>query len=161
MTESILVTGATGTVGRHVVAALSDRDVAIKTGVRDPGTVPKELADAREVVEFDFTKPETRGRALAALDESIARYRRTRRDIRLGHVVGVHWVENRRGVHHAGRILGERRSPHRYHAESVVAKSEGGPAGVYAGSGSAQRRYVIDIELTFQVQKGPSPSVGS
>ena len=68
MTESILVTGATGTVGQHVVAALSDRDVGIKIGVRDPDTVSKELADAGEVVEFDFTKPETWGRALAAVD---------------------------------------------------------------------------------------------
>ena len=68
MTESILVTGATGTVGQHVVAALSDRDVDIRIGVRDPETVSKELADAGDVVEFDFTKPETWGRALAALD---------------------------------------------------------------------------------------------
>lgn len=68
MTESVLVTGATGTVGQHVVAALSNCDVAIKIGVRDPDTVSKELADAGEVVEFDFTKPETWGRALADVD---------------------------------------------------------------------------------------------
>ena len=68
MTESILVTGATGTVGQHVVAALSDRDVTIKIGVRDPETVPNEIADAGEVIEFDFTKPETWGRALIDID---------------------------------------------------------------------------------------------
>jgi uncharacterized protein YbjT (DUF2867 family) len=68
VTETILVTGATGTVGRHVVATLSDRDIGLKIGVRDPETVSKEIADAGEVIEFDFTKPETWGRALAAVD---------------------------------------------------------------------------------------------
>jgi len=68
VTESILVTGATGTVGQYVVAALSDRDVTIKIGVRDPETVSNEIADAGEVIEFDFTKPETWGRALTDVD---------------------------------------------------------------------------------------------
>ena len=68
MTESILVTGATGTVGQHVVAALSDRDVIIKIGVRDPKTVSSEIADAGELIEFDFTKPETWGRTLTDVD---------------------------------------------------------------------------------------------
>jgi uncharacterized protein YbjT (DUF2867 family) len=68
VTESILVTGATGTVGQHVVAALSDRDVTIKIGVRDPETVSNEIVDAGEVIEFDFTKPETWGRALTDVD---------------------------------------------------------------------------------------------
>ena len=68
MTESLLITGATGTVGQHVVAALSDRDITTKIGVRDPETVSKELADAGEVIEFDFTKPETWGRALTDVD---------------------------------------------------------------------------------------------
>ncbi|WP_348613016.1 SDR family oxidoreductase [Halobaculum rarum] len=68
MTEAILVTGATGTVGRHVVAALADRDVAVRAGVRDPETVPRQIADAGDPVAFDFTKPETWGRALADVD---------------------------------------------------------------------------------------------
>nr|WP_321169283.1 SDR family oxidoreductase [Halorubrum rubrum] len=68
MTELILVTGATGTVGQHVVTALSDRDVTIKIGVRDPETVSNEIADAGELIEFDFTKPETWGRALTDVD---------------------------------------------------------------------------------------------
>ncbi|MFC6787179.1 SDR family oxidoreductase [Halobaculum halobium] len=68
MTEAILVTGATGTVGRHVVAALADRDVAGRAGVRDPEAVPRQIADAGEPVEFDFTKPETWGPALADVD---------------------------------------------------------------------------------------------
>ena len=68
MTEAILVTGATGTVGRHVVAALADRDVSVRTGVRDPETVPNEIADIGDTVAFDFTKPETWGDALTDVD---------------------------------------------------------------------------------------------
>ncbi|MBC3983784.1 NmrA family NAD(P)-binding protein, partial [Streptomyces sp. AC536] len=33
----ILVTGATGTVGRHVVAGLARADVDVRALVRDPG----------------------------------------------------------------------------------------------------------------------------
>jgi uncharacterized protein YbjT (DUF2867 family) len=68
MTELLLVTGATGTVGRHVVDALSDRDVTVRTGVRDSGTVSSEISGVGETVQFDFTKPETWGRALADVD---------------------------------------------------------------------------------------------
>lgn len=69
MTETTLVTGATGTVGQHVVASLADRDVAVRTGVRDPETVPGEIAAAGETVAFDFTKPETWGSALTDVDD--------------------------------------------------------------------------------------------
>jgi uncharacterized protein YbjT (DUF2867 family) len=68
VTELILVTGATGTVGQHVVAALSDRDTDIRLGVRDPESISEGIADAGAVVEFDFTKPETWGRALTDAD---------------------------------------------------------------------------------------------
>lgn len=68
MTARILVTGATGTVGRHVVAALADRAAPLKIGVRDPASVPDEIVAAGDVVRFDFAKPETWGRALADVD---------------------------------------------------------------------------------------------
>ena len=68
MTESILVTGATGTVGQHVARALSERDAETKVGVRDPETVSTPIADAGMVVEFDFNKPETWGCALRGVD---------------------------------------------------------------------------------------------
>lgn len=64
-TGTVLVTGATGTVGRHVVSAISDRDAPMKIGVRNPETVSDDLADAGPVVPFDFTKPETWGATLA------------------------------------------------------------------------------------------------
>jgi uncharacterized protein YbjT (DUF2867 family) len=68
MTETVLVTGATGTVGPHVVAALAERDVAIRSGMRDPENVPDAIADAGDAVAFDFAKPETWGEALAGVD---------------------------------------------------------------------------------------------
>lgn len=68
MTETVLVTGATGTVGRHVVTALGDRDVAVRPGVHDPETVPEEIAGIGDSVAFDFAKPETWGRALRDVD---------------------------------------------------------------------------------------------
>ena len=68
MTGRILVTGASGTVGQHVVAALADRDAAVRSAVRDPESVPAALADAGEAVAFDFAKPETWGDALDDVD---------------------------------------------------------------------------------------------
>lgn len=68
MTDTVLVTGASGTVGRHVGPALADRDVDALLGVRDPETVSTDLADAGEPIAFDFTKPETWGRALEDVD---------------------------------------------------------------------------------------------
>lgn len=55
----ILVTGATGTVGQHVAAALAGRDAVVRSAVRDPETAPTDLTDAGDVIEFDFGKPET------------------------------------------------------------------------------------------------------
>ncbi|AWB27336.1 SDR family oxidoreductase [Halococcoides cellulosivorans] len=69
MTERILVTGATGTVGHHVVSALADRDVEVRSGVRDPESVPAEIETAGATVAFDFSKPETWGAALADVDQ--------------------------------------------------------------------------------------------
>jgi uncharacterized protein YbjT (DUF2867 family) len=68
VTATILVTGATGTVGRHVVDALADRDAAVRPGVRDPASVEGTIAAAGDPVAFDFAKPETWGPALADVD---------------------------------------------------------------------------------------------
>ncbi|APW99568.1 hypothetical protein CHINAEXTREME_18115 [Halobiforma lacisalsi AJ5] len=66
MTRTVLVTGATGTVGRHVVGALADRPDDVRVGVRDPEAAQSTLPDAAtaDVVEFDFEKPETWGPTL-------------------------------------------------------------------------------------------------
>lgn len=64
----ILVTGATGTVGRHVAAQLDDRDVIVRAGVRDVAAARERFGDAVESVHFDFLKPETWGRAFEGVD---------------------------------------------------------------------------------------------
>lgn len=56
----ILVTGATGTVGTHVVEGLQDRDANVVAAVRDPQSASEVLGDV-PAVEFDFTRPETWG----------------------------------------------------------------------------------------------------
>ena len=68
MTDRILVTGATGTVGRHVVDALADRDATVRVATRDPEAAREQFPDAAEHVAFDFERPETWGAALAGVD---------------------------------------------------------------------------------------------
>ncbi|MBX0321818.1 SDR family oxidoreductase [Halomicroarcula sp. F13] len=64
MTETVLVTGATGTVGSALRAELVDYDAVVRaTAQSPPGDGP-----ADEWVTFDFEKPETWGAALAAVD---------------------------------------------------------------------------------------------
>ena len=63
-----LVTGATGTVGCHVAAALADRDCSLRVGLRDPDRTPDSVPDTAEVVTFDFARPETWGETLDGVD---------------------------------------------------------------------------------------------
>lgn len=58
--NAILVTGATGNVGRAVVSALRDRGVSARPGLRDPGNDP-------DSVVLDFLRPETFAPALAGV----------------------------------------------------------------------------------------------
>jgi uncharacterized protein YbjT (DUF2867 family) len=52
----ILVTGATGKVGRHVVSGLLERDQAVRILARDPGAA--NLAEGVEVVRGDLSQPQ-------------------------------------------------------------------------------------------------------
>lgn len=63
---SVLVTGATGTVGSRVVKQLRGSDTTVRAAVRDPtdARVPNGVAS----VAFDFEKPETWGPAFAGVD---------------------------------------------------------------------------------------------
>jgi uncharacterized protein YbjT (DUF2867 family) len=65
LSSPILVTGATGTVGRAVLHALAARGVRATAAVRDPARVPVESASA---VRFDYSDPSTFGPALAGQD---------------------------------------------------------------------------------------------
>ena len=65
MSERVLVTGATGTVGATVLPALED-EVQVRAATRSPDDPA--IPDAVEPVDFSFARPETWGAALAAVD---------------------------------------------------------------------------------------------
>jgi uncharacterized protein YbjT (DUF2867 family) len=74
MTRTALVTGATGTVGRHVVDELAARedtasDRQVRVAVRDPEEAAGRF-DVDEFVAFDLEKPETWGETLAGVDSA-------------------------------------------------------------------------------------------
>lgn len=54
MTERILVTGATGTVGRHVTTLLSKRKATVRAGVRDQAKATRQFGSTVELATFDF-----------------------------------------------------------------------------------------------------------
>lgn len=62
----ILVTGATGTIGRHVLRLLSDRGLPVRAMTRDPARVPP--APGVEPVRADFTDPAGLAAAVAGVE---------------------------------------------------------------------------------------------
>lgn len=64
----VLVTGATGTVGQHVVDVLSESPVSVRAASRDVAAARDRFDEAVDVVEFDFARPETWGRALDGVE---------------------------------------------------------------------------------------------
>jgi uncharacterized protein YbjT (DUF2867 family) len=59
MTTTILVTGATGTIGSQVVQALKGQsDVKVRVGVRNAAKADKLKGGNVEAVDFEYTKPE-------------------------------------------------------------------------------------------------------
>ncbi|ANB04531.1 hydroxylase [Streptomyces ambofaciens] len=63
--QKVLVTGATGTVGRQVVAELLARGHAVRALTRDPARAA--LPDGAEVVRGDLTEPDSLAPALAGV----------------------------------------------------------------------------------------------
>jgi len=64
--DTVLVTGATGTVGSRVVDTLTDRAVTVRAATRNP--VDERFQDDVDPVVFDFEKPETWGNAFDGVD---------------------------------------------------------------------------------------------
>jgi len=64
--DTVLVTGATGTVGSRVVDRLTGRDVTVRAATRDPAD--EQFQGDVEPVAFDFEKPETWGTAFEGVD---------------------------------------------------------------------------------------------
>jgi uncharacterized protein YbjT (DUF2867 family) len=69
MSDTILVTGATGTVSSEVVKALAGRGLTVRAGVRSVGKAAGllELGPDVQPVELDYTRPETVQAAFAGV----------------------------------------------------------------------------------------------
>ncbi|MER7209523.1 NAD(P)H-binding protein [Streptosporangium sp. NPDC000239] len=65
---TILVTGATGNIGRHVVRGLVGAGQRVRAMVRDPRAARTRLPEGVELVHGDFTRPDTWPRALKAVE---------------------------------------------------------------------------------------------
>ena len=68
MKNSILVTGATGTIGRDVVKCLGRKNVPVRAAVRNLGKAAQNFGPGIELCEFDFANQATFGRALADVE---------------------------------------------------------------------------------------------
>ena len=68
MSKPVLVTGATGTIGRNVAKRLSERGVSVRAAVRDQAKARKELADLA-LTPFDFENEKTFSGALEGVEK--------------------------------------------------------------------------------------------
>ena len=68
MNTKILVVGATGTVGRPLVAELVNGGAAVRAATRDPARARGMLPDAAEIVPFDLERTDTFDDALQYVD---------------------------------------------------------------------------------------------
>ncbi|WP_436928118.1 SDR family oxidoreductase [Halosimplex amylolyticum] len=64
----VLVTGATGTVGRHVTRRLTETDAGVRAGVRSIDRAHEAFPAGVDLARFDFEKPETWGRVFEDVD---------------------------------------------------------------------------------------------
>src|SRR3954452_12772464 len=54
MNKPILVTGATGTIGREVIRHLSTKNAAVRAGIRDANKAKAQFGESVELTSFDF-----------------------------------------------------------------------------------------------------------
>jgi len=69
MNSKILVTGATGNVGREVVNSLQENGINCRIGVRNPTKMTCQFGDKVEVIAFDFLLPDTFDNAFAGIEK--------------------------------------------------------------------------------------------
>ncbi|MFJ9850645.1 SDR family oxidoreductase [Streptomyces sp. NPDC101150] len=140
----ILVTGATGTVGRPLVRALRDRGATVRALVRDAGSVPAEWDDGVEAVVADLNDA---GSLVPAADGIDAVYLLTPVDPdaarQARHVIDAAAKAGRpRVVLQAAIGVGRRTSPVRFFAAHAAAldhvKAAGLPWTVLAPNGFQQ-----------------------
>ena len=70
MSNSILVTGATGTLGSQVVKQLSQRGFKVRAAVHSPEKATALAGKADEIVSLDFNSPETFEGALDGVEKA-------------------------------------------------------------------------------------------
>ncbi|MNJ48334.1 Quinone oxidoreductase 2 [compost metagenome] len=65
---TILVTGATGTVGQHVAELLVQRGSSVRALTRNPDRAKAKLPEGIQIAEGDLMKPETLKEALQGIE---------------------------------------------------------------------------------------------
>ncbi|AXE28265.1 SDR family NAD(P)-dependent oxidoreductase (plasmid) [Streptomyces globosus] len=67
---TVVVTGATGNVGRHVVRGLGSRGTPLRALTRDPGRAAAVLGPGVDLVRGDFAEPESLHAVFAGADQA-------------------------------------------------------------------------------------------
>jgi uncharacterized protein YbjT (DUF2867 family) len=69
MSKPVLVTGATGTIGRDVARRLVEKSVAVRAGVRDQAKARKQLGADVALAPFEFENEKTFSEALEGVEK--------------------------------------------------------------------------------------------
>ena len=69
MSKPVLVTGATGTIGRDVAKRLSEKGVSVRAGVRDQAKARKQFGSNIALAPFDFENEKTFAGALEGIEK--------------------------------------------------------------------------------------------
>src|SRR5213079_2160011 len=69
MSKPVLVTGATGTIGRDVAKRLSEKDVSVRAGVRDQAKARNQFGANIALAPFDFENEKTFFGALEGVEK--------------------------------------------------------------------------------------------
>ncbi len=69
MSKPVLLTGATGTIGRDVARQLSGKGVSVRAGVRDQAKARKQFGSNIAITPFDFENKKTFSEALEGVEK--------------------------------------------------------------------------------------------